>query len=143
MRERAAANDVDVIFDRDLGDAPEDAWEHELDQLIFRGSRLMEEVVFFHRASRTLIVADLIESFEPEMLTVAERLLMRFGGVMHPDGKASRGFRATFLGHRDAARACLARIRAWDTERIVLAHGRWYPRDGRAVLRRAFRWLDP
>lgn len=29
----------------------------------------------------------------------------------------------------------------WNPERIILAHGRWYRRDGTAELRRAFRWL--
>jgi hypothetical protein len=30
---------------------------------------------------------------------------------------------------------------AWDPERIILAHGRWYERNGTAELKRAFRWL--
>jgi hypothetical protein len=29
----------------------------------------------------------------------------------------------------------------WDPERIIIAHGRWYDRDGGAELRRAFRWI--
>jgi hypothetical protein len=29
----------------------------------------------------------------------------------------------------------------WAPERIILAHGRWYPRDGVAELERAFRWV--
>src|ERR1019366_2590713 len=68
-RERAKSQNVDVTIDCDLGDAPEREWSNELDQLVFRGSRLMDEVVFFHRASRTLILADLIENFEVAMLT--------------------------------------------------------------------------
>ena len=64
-RERAASQGADVTFDADLGDEPEGAWSEDLDQLVFRGSRFMEEVVFFHRATRTLILADLIENFEP------------------------------------------------------------------------------
>jgi hypothetical protein len=33
---------------------------------------------------------------------------------------------------------------AWNPERVILAHGRWYERDGAQELRRAFRWvLDP
>jgi hypothetical protein len=30
---------------------------------------------------------------------------------------------------------------AWQPEKVVMAHGRWYERDGVAELRRAFRWL--
>lgn len=60
VRERAASQRVDVFFDADLGDLPEEAWFEDLDQLIFRGGRFMEEVVFFHRKTLTLILADLI-----------------------------------------------------------------------------------
>jgi uncharacterized protein DUF4336 len=141
VRERAASQQVDVTFDRDLTDTPDEAWAPEIDQLVFRGSRLMDEVVFFHRASRTLILADLIENFERDKLDFAERLLMGFGGVSDPDGKASRGYRATFLGHHAAARECLARMKAFRPERILIAHGRCYDHDAGAELGRAFRWL--
>ena len=42
---------------------------------------------------------------------------------------------------RDAARASVERMIAWGPERVILAHGRWYPENGVAELRRAFRWL--
>jgi len=29
----------------------------------------------------------------------------------------------------------------WNPERVILAHGRWYDRNGQAELRRAFRWI--
>jgi hypothetical protein len=28
----------------------------------------------------------------------------------------------------------------WQPERVILAHGRWYPENGVAELKRAFRW---
>ncbi len=66
VRERAASQGVDIAFDAELGNEPDPAWRADLDQLIFRGSRFMEEVVFFHRETQTVILADLIENFEPE-----------------------------------------------------------------------------
>jgi hypothetical protein len=30
---------------------------------------------------------------------------------------------------------------AWQPERVMIAHGRWYDKDGAAELRRAFRWV--
>jgi hypothetical protein len=141
VRERAAEQRVEVTFDRDLGDAAEAEWDGAIEQLVFRGSRMMDEMVFLHRASRTLIVADLIENFEPDRLTRRERLLMRVGGVSDPDGKASSGYRATFFGRHRVARESLARVEAWAPDRILLAHGRSYDRAGAAELARAFRWL--
>ena len=52
VRERAASQNIEVEFDSDLGDEPEPAWRENLDQLIFHGSRFMEEVVFFHHPSQ-------------------------------------------------------------------------------------------
>ena len=52
----------DLAFDADLGDAPEPEWAADIDQVVLGGSFVMTEVVFFHRASRTAIFADLIEN---------------------------------------------------------------------------------
>lgn len=39
------------------------------------------------------------------------------------------------------ARASLERMLSWEPEKVILAHGRPYDRNGTAELRRAFRWL--
>ncbi len=141
VRERAASQGLDVTFDAELGNEPDPAWREDLDQLIFRGSRFMEEVVFFHRVTQTLIIADLIENFEPEKVGGAYRWLVRLAGAAHPDGKAPADLRLTFFGRKDEARASLERMLAWKPEKVIVAHGRWYERDGTKELRRAFRWL--
>ena len=141
VRERAEAQGIEVAFDAELGDEPDPAWREDLDQLIFRGSRLMEEVVFFHCKTRTVILADLIENFEPEKVGGAYRWLVRLAGAADPDGKAPLDLKLTFLGRNDQARASLGRVLAWEPEKVIVAHGRWYDRDGTKELRRAFRWL--
>ncbi len=99
-------------------------------------------LIFFHRPSRTLILTDLIENFEPARITCWHlRLLMKLGGVTDPDGKTPYDLRLTFLRHKPAFRAAIEVMLAWRPQRIVLAHGRWYPENGEAELRRAFRWL--
>ncbi len=53
-----------------------------------------------------------------------------------------RDLRATFAKQKKPAfRAAIETMIAWKPERIILAHGRWYDRDGANELRRAFRWL--
>ncbi len=66
VRDRAAHQKIEVAFEAELADEPPPQWGEDLDQLIFRGSRVMDEVVFFHRKSATLILTDLIENFEPD-----------------------------------------------------------------------------
>jgi hypothetical protein len=47
----------------------------------------MGGVVFFHRKTRTLILADYIENFEPEKVGFFYAWLARLAGVADPDGK--------------------------------------------------------
>ncbi|GAL03450.1 hypothetical protein JCM19237_6344 [Photobacterium aphoticum] len=54
---------IDLTFNGMLNDRQHWAWRAEIDQEMFSGSPLMEECVFFHKGSRTLIVADLVENF--------------------------------------------------------------------------------
>ena len=49
--------------------------------------------------------------------------------------------RLSFFRQHKAVRAAVQRMIAWEPERIIIAHGRWYARDGVAELKRAFRWV--
>ena len=141
VRKRAALQKIEVGFDVDLADTPPETWAADIDQVHFRGSRIFEEVVFFHRASATVILADLIENFEATKLTRGMRCIARLGGVLDPDGKTPLDMRMTFFGGKQTARGCLEKILAWHPRRAILAHGRWYAENAEAELRRAFRWL--
>lgn len=128
-----------------LGEAPPPDWAETIDQVLVQGG-LLTEVDFFHRPSRSLILTDLIENFEPpRMRSWLLRQLMRLGGAADPDGKAPYDMQLGFLGHRKSVRAAVRQMIDWAPERIILAHGRWYERDAVAELRRAFRWVlkDP
>ena len=141
VRERAASQGIQVSFDADLADAPDAAWAAQVDQLIMRGSRALQEVVFLHRPSRTLVLTDLIESFEPARLHKRRwRVACCLAGTLDPDGKAPLDMRLSFLGGRAQARACAERMIAWAPERVIVAHGRCFLQEGQRELRRAFRW---
>ena len=116
-------------------------WDAEIATLPIAGSYLTE-VVFFHRATRTLILTDLIENFEARKLkSNLARLLTRLGGVQDPDGQMPRDLRLTFRKHKAQLRAAVEKMITWNPERVILAHGRWYRSHGARELQRAFRWL--
>ena len=116
-------------------------WDDAIATLPIAGS-YMTEVEFFHRASRTLVLTDFIENFEPRKLTsFVTRWLTRFAGVQDPDGQMPRDMRLTFAKHRPQLKAAVETMIGWNPERIIIAHGRWYEANGAAELRRAFRWL--
>ena len=126
--------------DAALGDTPAPEWAGQMDQVLIRGP--LTEADFFHRASRTAILTDLIENFEharirPRWL----RLLVRAGHAADPHGSAPYDMRLSFLGRRRALRAGVRRMLAWQPGRVILAHGRWYAKDGAAELARAFAWV--
>lgn len=116
-------------------------WPAEIDLLVVRGDALTEAVLF-HRASRTLILTDLIENFEPGRIhNWFLRLLVRLAGAVDPDGKAPLDMRLSFFRRRKALRLAVRQMLAWQPERVMIAHGRWYDKDGTAELSRAFRWV--
>lgn len=115
-------------------------WDDEIETLPVAGS-FMTEVEFFHPSSRTLVLTDFIENFEPKKLGWRWRWLARLGGVVDPDGAMPRDMRMTYSKQKPQLKAAVEKMIAWDPERIILAHGRWYEREGAAELERAFRWL--
>jgi hypothetical protein len=127
----------DLHLDAELADAAPDAWRGELEQLIVRGSRVLQEVVFLHPASRTLIVADICEHFGPHspLLTrIAARLSRMYDRPrMPPD------MQLTFRD-RPATRASFERLLAWDFDRVILAHGRLLESGAKAQFRREYAW---
>jgi hypothetical protein len=60
-----------------------------------------------------------------------------------PNGRAPLHLRALVRLRRRDAIAAISRVLAWEPERVIFAHGRWFERDGAAELRRSFRWLVP
>lgn len=116
-------------------------WDADIATLPIPGS-YMTEVEFFHHASRTLVLTDLIENFEPQKLgSLVQRWLTCLGGVQHPDGQMPRDLRWTFARRKQELRAAVEQMISWNPERIIISHGRWYEHDGAAELRRAFRWI--
>lgn len=128
-------------IDEALTATPPECWESQFDLCLVPGT-ILTEVDFFHCASKTLIITDLIENFEKGRVRRPWlRRAMQVFGAADPDGKAPYDMQLTFLGHRSEVRASVERMIAWQPERIIIAHGRCYERNGVRELERAFRWV--
>ena len=132
----------DLQFVAELDDHPPAAWVNQIDQVVFRGSPFMDEVVFFHRASSTCLVCDLVQRHDPAHQTGWKGWLMRLDGLVGADGSTPREWRASFIP-RTRARRALKTALAWNPDELVIAHGEWAPSNGADVLRRALSWLKP
>jgi hypothetical protein len=128
----------DLVYVAVLGDEAPAEWRGQVDQVFFRGRPYENEVVFLHRASRTLILCDLAFNFGPRA-ALPTRWLMR---LMRSYGRFGPSTLDPWL-IRDtaAARASLVKILAWDFDRVVVAHGDVLERGGHEALRRGYRWL--
>jgi hypothetical protein len=130
---------ADLAWTGTLGDAPAPGWAGEIDQALVSSS-FQNEAEFCHRASKTLILVDLLESVWPEdalFYRVMSRLL---GTWKRPTTTYDQ--RLTFR-RREPVRRAIRRMLDWDFERIVIAHGRLVDRDAKSVFRDGVAWLKP
>ena len=119
------------------------SWQSEIDYLPFEGSALIEESVFFHQKSRTLILTDLIENIElSKECSCWHRLLFKIGDNTYPNGHTPRDLRMTFLFHKEIARKCYQRIKGWKPLNVLFAHGKCFIGNAEDKLPQAFFWLE-
>lgn len=146
VQERAKKQGTSIGVDHVLTDEEPAAWRGQINQLVVAGSDVHVEVVFFHRASETLILTDLIENFESEKTPLWLRPITRLAKISAPDGQMPVDMRLTFrFGSKGKGKmrlnAAVETMLAWEPERVVISHGRWFEKNGTAELRRAFRWV--
>ena len=136
----------DLTFEVALDDTSPTAWAGDIDQAWFRGSPLLDEIFFFHRPSRTAILADASENFSEAFLARHwkwwQRPIAKLWKITQSHGYAPLELRLSTFD-RKAARRAVDKLIAWDPQRVIMAHGEWQRADGRAYLERAFAWLRP
>lgn len=135
-----ARKKLGLRFAAELGDAPDPAWAADIDQVIFRGSFAMEEVVFLHRASGTAIFGDLIQRFPEPVAAGWKGMLLRLDGLVGGRGSTPREWRATFL-RRGPARAARERVLGWKPDRLLIAHGECAQSGAAQIIGRALSWI--
>lgn len=113
-------------------------WADQLHTEPMAGAPVHQEVVFFHRASASLICTDFLFNIreEPRWLT---RMLYRLLGIYRVFGNG----RLWRLLSRDktALAGSVARILSWDPQRIVMAHGDVAEGQCEERIRAACYWL--
>ena len=131
----APQNRKSLRFHDSLADRPPAAWAGEVESHLVVGFRL-QEVVLFHRSSRTLLLTDLCFNIQRSSSRVA-RLFFRVNGMWQRFGP-SRMIRRLAVSDRAQLGRSLERIRQWDFERIVPGHGDVIERGGPAALSAAW-----
>ena len=137
VRQRARARHVHIDFARDLEATAPEEWRNEIDQLLFPGG-YFKEFIFFHKASRTLILTDTIINLELDKISEPWRTITKLTGMYHPYGQIFFGMRPPLLLQRRKGQAAVGKINLWEPQKIVLSHGRCFEADANEVIRRIF-----
>jgi hypothetical protein len=127
--------DLDFGCVLDAGQA--EKWNGELRFHPFDGGP-MQEIVFFHPATRTLVLTDLAFNTPDD-----ERNARLFHWLVGSRGRFGphRLVRA-MIRDRAAARRSIDAILEWDFDRVVVSHGDVLETGGRAAVTNAFAYLE-
>jgi hypothetical protein len=100
------------------------------------GLRFLNETVFFHRVSKTLVVTDLVFNMQ-DHVTGIEKLLFQINKIYKRFGP-SRVFKWVFVKNKNLVGRSLDKILRWDFDRVVMNHGDILERDGPTKIRQSF-----
>jgi len=123
-----------------LADGERPPWDTEIERVFFSGNSFLDETVFLHKESKTLIVTDLIQRHDPEKESAFWRIVKDWTGVLFPNGGVARDIRFNFRD-RQAALESYHRIMGWEFDRMIIAHGACIESGAKEYFKTAFEWL--
>ena len=100
----------------------------------------MEEVAFFHLASRTVIIGDIIQRHNESKMSGGKGMLMRLEGLVGEHGSTPREWRASFL-RRSPARSARKKAIGWNAKRLLIAHGECAHNKASEIIAAALSWI--
>jgi len=123
----------DFKFDGVLEDETPPEWRGQIDQLLIGGIPEYGEMIFFHRASRTLVVSDVVFNYSLAQAATDP------GGA---DGLGPHSRIRCAISDPNALRDSIENVLRWPFERVIVAHGQVVESDGHARFREGFAFLS-
>ena len=126
----------DIHFDAVLGTGSDIL--NDYDTLFLEGTKRAAEIIFFHRPSRSLIIADLIFNIpnDPSLGWIG-RLYLRFSHALDKPGSSL--FWRILIRNRIAAAASFQQILSFDFVRVLPAHGNVIETNARSTVEKVLR----
>ncbi len=114
------------------------AWSADIEQIAVEGAPKLDEVVFFHAATRTLLLTDLCFNMVHSDSFLTRFFMRLMGGYGHfGPSRLAR----SFMKDKAAVRRAIEHILEWDFDRVTVTHGEVLESGGRAKFRKAYSWL--
>ncbi len=130
-----AAKKKDLPAHVELGEEPAPGWKADLDQVWVHGAPPLEEVVFFHRASRTVLFTDLCFNVQ-HAEGLATKLFWKLNGAIGRFGPTRLA--RFFFKDKKTVREGIDRVLEWDFDRATVTHGEVRETGAREATRQAY-----
>lgn len=103
-----------------------------------QGADPLNEVVFYHAESRSLVITDLAFHFDRTSAALTQAIAKLIGVY----DKLQLTILEKWLIQDKAAMAVAVRsILAWDFDRVIMAHGSPIPTSGKSMFKAGYEWL--
>ncbi|PJE29471.1 hypothetical protein PSM7751_00993 [Pseudooceanicola marinus] len=130
----------DLPQSHELSGDPPPLWAGQIDQVPVPGNIYTTEVLFFHRLSRTVLVADLMQNLPKGWFGGWREQIARVDGILGEEPQVPWRFRLSFID-RKAARHAITEVLDWRADQLLMAHGPLISQGARGLLHRSFAWL--
>ncbi|WP_224240774.1 DUF4336 domain-containing protein [Hyalangium gracile] len=129
----------DLSFHGVLSEKAPSEWAGQVEVLPWSGAPSLGEIVFFHHASRTLVLTDSLHNLASDAPAFTRFSFRLLGGRT---GRPSTWLIDRLINRdRKAARRTVDTILQWDIQRVIVAHGNVVEHDAARAFREAYAWL--
>ena len=130
----------DIAVDAVLTNDVEAPWRGDIDHCVIDGHAVLDEVVFLHKPSRTLIVTDFIQKHEAAGASWIWRGVKHMAGILGRHGGVPLDIKLS-VRDKTAARRSIDTILGWDFDNLIIAHGHCLKGGAKEDVGRAFDWI--
>jgi len=130
----------DITFDFEILPDRRYQWSDDIHHDHFKGNLFMDELVFFHRSSRTLILTDLILNLKTDHFNWRQKLLAQFDQIRYPNGRTPRLYRYSMYT-KSHAKKSYQQFLEWDPINVVINHGACIRGNGKQEIEARLGWL--
>lgn len=135
----------DIKIDRTLNQGKIGS-QDEIEYFLFAGFQILDlkglsplnEIVFFHKTSQTLILTDTAFHFD-ESYSLKTQLTMRLiGGYKKLEPSI---LEKLAIREKEKVRKSIQKLLEWNFERVIMAHGSIIENQGKKKLQQGYQWL--
>ena len=130
----------DIATDATLENGVRTDWSDDIDHCVLEGHAVLDEVVFLHRPSGTLIVTDFIQKHEAAGETWLWRGIKGLAGILGRDGGVPPDIRLS-VSDKAAMKRSVQTVLGWDFDNLIISHGHCRKGGAKDEVRRVLDWI--